>query len=150
MVDCGGLMFGIWTNTKDSRKKMQENSRPSCDFTHLSCSMWFLSLCCCNEGLKLPHCQSNAWCEFFLMATRMNQSCMNTFSGSLNLWATKYLYPSVLLSMSDFLYADKAIQQHVTTADWFQSSKRICAYISCTSLMEVATAIIVAQALKQG
>ena len=38
--------------------------------------------------------------------------------------------------------ADEEIQKHILAANWYQKSKRICAYVSCSSLREVDTSYI--------
>lgn len=44
---------------------------------------------------------------------------------------------------------DEAIQKHVLSAEWYQKSKRICAYVSCASLREVETSLIIADLLEK-
>lgn len=44
---------------------------------------------------------------------------------------------------------DEAIQKHVLSADWYQNSKRICAYVSCASLREVETSHIMSDLLEK-
>ncbi|KAL3684324.1 hypothetical protein R1sor_002346 [Riccia sorocarpa] len=43
---------------------------------------------------------------------------------------------------------DAAIQKHVLSADWFEQSRRFCAYLSCAKLREVDTTQIVASILQ--
>ncbi|GAB4845571.1 5-formyltetrahydrofolate cyclo-ligase, mitochondrial [Ancistrocladus abbreviatus] len=43
---------------------------------------------------------------------------------------------------------DDAIQQIVLEAPWFKSSKRLCAYISCSALREVDTSKVLAEILQ--
>jgi len=42
---------------------------------------------------------------------------------------------------------DEEIQKHILAADWYQNSKRICAYVSCSTLREVDTSYIMADLL---
>lgn len=42
---------------------------------------------------------------------------------------------------------DEAIQKHLFSAEWYQNSKRICAYVSCASLREVVTSHILSDLL---
>ncbi|KAG0593089.1 hypothetical protein KC19_1G304500 [Ceratodon purpureus] len=44
---------------------------------------------------------------------------------------------------------DEAIQKHILSAEWYQNSKRICAYVSCASLREVDTSHIMADLLEK-
>ena len=45
--------------------------------------------------------------------------------------------------------ADEAIQKLILSADWYQNSKRICAYVSCASLREVDTSHIMTDLLEK-
>lgn len=45
---------------------------------------------------------------------------------------------------------DDAIQKQILASDWFQKSERICGYISCGALREVATEKIVSSVLDNG
>lgn len=50
----------------------------------------------------------------------------------------------IILSCS----SDNAIQSNVLESPWFQSSRRLCAYISCSALREVDTSKLLSEILQ--
>lgn len=47
-----------------------------------------------------------------------------------------------------YFYTDDVIQHLILDAPWFQSTRRLCAYISCRALREVDTSKVLASILQ--